>query len=43
MRVLHLDSSVLEVAFTLLHLKFHAPIIAKSRLPIVTGKVDRLA
>jgi hypothetical protein len=42
MRVLHLDSSVLEVQCTLLQLKFDAAIVAKSRQPIPSRKEDRL-
>jgi hypothetical protein len=41
MRVLHLDTSVLELDVNLLDLNFHVAIIANSRLPIPSGKVDR--
>jgi hypothetical protein len=42
MPVLHLDTSVLELDFNLVDLDFHVAIITKSRLPIPSGKVDRL-
>ena len=40
--MLHLDTSVLELDFNLVDLNFHVAIIAKSRLPIPSGKVHRL-
>jgi hypothetical protein len=42
MPVLHLDTSIFELDLNLLDLNFHVAIIAKSRLPIPSGKVDRL-
>jgi hypothetical protein len=42
MPVLHLDTSVFELDFNLHDLIFHVAIIVKSRLPIPSGKADRL-
>ena len=42
MPVLHLDTSIFELDLNLLDLNFHVAIIAKIRLPIPSGKVDRL-
>jgi hypothetical protein len=40
--LLHQDNSFLQLDFNLLDLNFHVAIITKSRLPIPSGKVDRL-